>query len=110
MQVDYSENEYKPSIPKSENYKNLLFPKQENHYQFLFPIRKIGKANGHPDEKVPSHYLGNEFGDSPSQFSHEHGEGIEVLSIDIQVMLLQHPPLASWQSPHCINCDVIKAF
>ena len=48
MQVDYSENEYKPSIPKSENYKNLLFPMQENHYQFLFPIGKIGNVSGHP--------------------------------------------------------------
>ena len=49
MQVDYSENEYKPSIPKTENYENLLFPMQENHYQFLFPIGKIGNVNGHPD-------------------------------------------------------------
>ena len=48
MQVDYSENEYKPSIPKLENYKNLLFPMQENHYQFLFPIVKIGNVSGHP--------------------------------------------------------------
>ena len=79
------------------------FPKQENYYQFLFPIGKIGKANGHPDEKVPSHYLGNEFGDSPSQFSHQHGERTEVLSMDRQVTLLQHPPLASWPFPHCIN-------
>ena len=86
-----------------ENYKNLLFPKQENYYQFLFPIGKIGKANGHPDEKVPSHYLGNEFGDSPSQFSHQHGERTEVLSMDRQVTLLQHPPLASWPFPYCIN-------
>ena len=51
MQVDYSENEYKPSIPKLKNYKNLLFPIQENHYQFLFLIGKIGKignVSGHP--------------------------------------------------------------